>query len=495
VCEDRQMKNEIFGGEKEIGGNKILIEHKGTKILLDFGMSFGKNDIYYAEFLNPRKGASLADFFTMGLLPDIKGIYREDYLKHMDRPTEERSVDALFLSHAHLDHTGYIHFLRGDIPIYSSKATKLILQVLQDTGKKTFQDYLTYCDAFAWREKKTKSDKPLTRVNRKSKEHVHEREYHVMQPNEKVPIGSLEVELCPVDHSLPGASAYIIHSDEGNLVYTGDIRFHGSNKNLSKKFVEKAAAANPKWMLCEGTRIDKEEIHSENAVKQDISQSISTTKGLVFVEHPIRDLDRIYTIYKAAVENGREFVVTTKLAYLIQVMDDLCPIKLADVKIFTPRKGWGLIYKEGFEQYQIDGDYKQTGWEKQFLNLPNVIKADDIAQNPQKYVVSMNMWEIGNLIDIQPKNAIWIKSTCEPFSFDMELDEERKQNWLDRFGIKHYAAHASGHASGIEILDMISKINPEQVIAIHTKHPELFNKSKEDLLIWIENHRKINNRE
>jgi ribonuclease J len=31
---------DVMGGSNEIGGNKILVEHKGTKILLDFGMSF-----------------------------------------------------------------------------------------------------------------------------------------------------------------------------------------------------------------------------------------------------------------------------------------------------------------------------------------------------------------------------------------------------------------------------------------------------------------------
>ncbi len=34
------MNIKVLGGEKEIGGNKILIEHKDTKILLDFGMSY-----------------------------------------------------------------------------------------------------------------------------------------------------------------------------------------------------------------------------------------------------------------------------------------------------------------------------------------------------------------------------------------------------------------------------------------------------------------------
>ena len=56
----------------------------------------------------------------------------------------------------------------------------------------------------------------------------------------------------------------------------------------------------------------------------------------------------------------------------------------------------------------------------------------------------------------------------------MELDEERKKNWLKKFIITEYLAHASGHASGDEIREMIREIDPENVIPIHTEHPEMF---------------------
>lgn len=97
-------------------------------------------------------------------------------------------------------------------------------------------------------------------------------------------------------------------------------------------------------------------------------------------------------------------------------------------------------------------------------------------------MVSTSLWEISQLIDIQPKNAIWIKSSTEPFSDDMELDEERKQNWLDRFGIVKYTTHASGHASGKEIIEMISIIKPENVIPVHTEKPDLFNVSEAKII-------------
>jgi len=132
----------ILGGKNEIGGNKILVEHEGTRILLDFGMSFNQNSKYCSEFLQPRKCSALTDFFELDLLPDIKGIYRTDYIEHMGRPKEEKEIDAVLLTHAHADHAQYVHFLRRDIPIYCTIETKIILQCLEETGSNTFSEYI-----------------------------------------------------------------------------------------------------------------------------------------------------------------------------------------------------------------------------------------------------------------------------------------------------------------------------------------------------------------
>ena len=225
---------DVIGGSTEIGGNKILVEHKGTRILLDFGMSFGQNSRYFSEFLNPRKCTALTDYLEMGLLPDMKGIYREDYLNHMGRPPEERAVDAVFISHAHADHAQYIHFLQFDIPIYCTEETHIILQCLEEVG--TTSDLTSACETFVFYENKKGNQ---SRVTRRNTEFVHDRDFHIMEPEQMINIGDLEIEMLPVDHSLPGACGYIIYSDEGNIVYTGDIRFHGYNgikvKGLWKK--------------------------------------------------------------------------------------------------------------------------------------------------------------------------------------------------------------------------------------------------------------------
>ena len=79
------MTNITFhGGVKDIGGNKFLVDDKGTKIFMDFGMSFSAAYKYFSQFVQPRTSNSLNDMFEMELLPKVKGLYRRDYVKHMD---------------------------------------------------------------------------------------------------------------------------------------------------------------------------------------------------------------------------------------------------------------------------------------------------------------------------------------------------------------------------------------------------------------------------
>lgn len=82
----------FYGGVKEIGGNKVLLEDRDVKIFLDFGMSFSLRSQYYSTpFLSPRSESSL---LNLGILPNLRGVYCFD--------KSEREIDAVFVSHSHL---------------------------------------------------------------------------------------------------------------------------------------------------------------------------------------------------------------------------------------------------------------------------------------------------------------------------------------------------------------------------------------------------------
>ena len=117
----------------EIGGNKILLEDKGTRVFLDFGKSFSARSNFYDWTERPRQANGVGDFLALGILPEMSGIYRPDLLKLARLPSkEDRFVDAVILSHAHSDHADYISFLREDIRLYLGETTRDIILALEE---------------------------------------------------------------------------------------------------------------------------------------------------------------------------------------------------------------------------------------------------------------------------------------------------------------------------------------------------------------------------
>ena len=114
----------LHGAVEEIGGNKILIEDGGTKLFFDFGLSFGKYGNFFSPYLQPRRYSIISDYINLGLLPNLTGLYRQDYEKRFRESSPEAKYDGVILSHPHLDHAGFLSYVRADIPAYCSPGCK-----------------------------------------------------------------------------------------------------------------------------------------------------------------------------------------------------------------------------------------------------------------------------------------------------------------------------------------------------------------------------------
>jgi len=396
------VRIDFYGGVDEIGGNKILLGSNSTSIFLDFGMSFKKANDYFSEFLQPRKGNGIMDFVEMGLLPNINGIYRDDYLRHSGlNSTENRSVDGVLLSHAHMDHSAYIHHLRHDIPLFMTKDSQLILKVLEDTSAVSFGETLEYKKTFHLIEKKSLDGfKRLSGNDAKL-----ERVVNIVEPYKNFEIGNFTIRSAPVDHSLPGASAFIIENNDETIVYTGDLRFHGRKPEITNKFVKEAKKSNPNIMISEGTRIDNPSTETEEDIEVNAKNLISDFKGLVIVNFPVRDLDRLLTFYKVAKDTDRTLVVNLKQAYMLKLFSGRGYPELDDVEVYIPKRGWGLIgdnsfvcfdgqwlYSSDIDPSHKSYDYKK--WEKEFIECGNAVNYIDIRENLKNTfsdVISLNL--------------------------------------------------------------------------------------------------------
>lgn len=460
----------LHGAVGEIGGNKILVEEGDTRVFFDFGLSFGRWGDFFTPYLQPRRWSFINDFIKLGLLPDLVGLYRPDYERRFRESTKEPKFDGIILSHPHLDHAGFLSFIRSDIPVFCSKGSKAILQAIEETAY-GFHEYTYIKEAFKLRPSKRDSTKIV-----KDRDSKISRQINLFDPTFK--IDDLTIQQFPIDHSVPGATAFIIETKEGSIVYTGDIRFHGRKGADSEKFVEKAQSFDPILIISEGTNIDEPTTFGEMDLQLKLFSLVENISGLIVVNFPVRDTDRMRSFIEASKHADRSLVVSLRQAYTLRVLEEN-GVKgvptIDEVSIFIPKKGWGILNDINYPIEIQMKDYQH--WENELLDRTNSVTAEDIKKNPKDFIYRCDFSELKNLFDVDPPDgSIFIRSVTEPVDEEMELDHKKVINWLKYFDLYPYEQiHCSGHASGYDIKEMIQKINPKQVMPVHTEKPDVFN--------------------
>ncbi len=523
----------FYGGVGEIGGNKIMVEHQGTRVMLDFGTRMGYSSEFFAEFLGVRSNTELKDKLTIGVLPVIPGIYRQDLIRPngvegISNDTYDRVIsadsemlkvpglvtyedyrqthdqnylDGILLSHAHMDHSGDIGVLHSDIPLYCSRTTLTLVEAIDEVTNFKSEAIKSKGANITTTKRGAMPGSP--KIEHKE---ILVRDCRVLEDGEETDIGTFSVTMIEVDHSVPGASSYVLACQVSNnkpfrILYTGDLRFHGIKGTTIDDYV-KAIGAGIDILICEGTRIDSESQLTEDMVRTKITEEIAETDGLVFVDFSWKDTTRYDTIINAAESCGRTFVINARLAY---VLNKLGLTPLPDyVKVFLKRKGSCLYSPADYSQHKHEYGYSvdRETWTTDSSHYDHGLVAEELKSNPGKYVLMLSYYDLGQLFDLADENgkipgSRYIRAQCEPFCDEMELDEERFINWLDAFGIGYRfgetplpegcsnpectklkrridRAHVSGHASRPELQELISKINPRILIPVHTERPAVF---------------------
>jgi len=420
----------FYGGVNEIGGNKILLQDGDVKLFFDFGMSFALKKQYYSPpFLSPKSEKSLQE---LGILPKIEGIY-------IDEKAPE--IDAVFISHAHMDHSAYISFINREIPVYCGETTKIILQALSEMRRADLEF-------------------DVEGINFKS-----------FRTGDKIVIGDLEIEPIHVDHSVPGAYGFIIHTTNGAVVYTGDFRAHGAKPEMTSDFVEKAKEAEPVAVVTEATNMSGASVSSEVEVENKLNSIVGQADGIVLADFAYTDVDRLNSFYRIAKKNGRCLAVSLKQAYLLNALrrdKGLNIPNLNDESI--------LIFRKSKKKYDK--------WENQIMDQysSKIVDVFEVSKRQCSTVLAMSFYDLEELVEIQPKaGSCFVLSASEPFNEEMEIDFERLVNWLGHYGLPQYHVHVSGHIMPLQLKAILKEINASKVFPVHTENAELFAKFVQNL--------------
>ena len=391
----------------------------------------------------------------------------------MGRKTEDTDCQGVLLSHAHADHSSYIHHLREDIPIYCSEETNAILKALNDTASTSFSDLTELTPSFETYV--TKQGKISRKTKRTHPDMAIPRPFNLFKFGEKFTIDGIEIIPFNVDHSLPGATGYIIHTSSGTLVYTGDFSFHGRRGKKTEEFMEACKEAKPDVLIIEGTRVDEESSRKEVDLEDDVSAIATKSKGLTVCNWPVRDNDRMISFLNSAKRTDKTLTISLKQAYLIEQLNrcegSTAP-KLDDENLclYALRKSWGLVGSD-WEKRLISQDYDK--WESAYLN--NAICYKDVLADQSKFMFFCTNFDLKELINIKPaEGSVYIKSVCEPFDTEMEIDWQRVENWINHFGMDLNTTHVSGHASGPQLKKFVEHVSPKMVIPVHTENAKIY---------------------
>jgi len=504
------IRLEYYGGQNEIGGNKILLSNDDTRLFLDFGSSFTVEGAYFdVPFLQP---SNLEDLLWVGAVPDMEGLYRNRGVKCQyddfgfcgtTGKQEKRSINAVLISHAHMDHIGYLGLLRPDIKLYGSSVSKTFLAQKREI----------------WEDFKLKYD---------------DTSFLELSEGQDFEIGSAKIKHIGVDHSIPGASAFIIEMDGLKIGYTGDLRLHGRKPELTENFMRIAADSNLDYLLCEGTRIsgshghkskdgeEEEEVESrscksEAEVAARLEKYIDEAEGTVVYDSSPADMDRMEMVIEIARAKGRHVLIDSRKAWITHGLNEYlnhypalkgfsgCSLLLARSKSKVKAEGIPdpkrykdnpqryntiLAVKEAYEyfpQIYIENRDERNAWEREIIEhfdnlasqgFPRVFWGPDlrkaIKDDPKKFLVytssgANTLMHLGSGL-----KGTYVYGKAEPFSEEMEISFKKLVKWVNLNNMKFEFAHASGHASFEHLDRIVNTIKPKHLLPIHTTNAELF---------------------
>ena len=384
-----------LGGVGEIGLNSYMIQYEDSIILIDCGHMTPESEMLGIDLV----------------IPDFSYI-----IKNSDK------LKAVFLTHAHDDHTGALPYLLSNVetPVYG---TTLTLGFVMEKMKE-----------FEIGEKASLRE---------------------IRPRTSVEIGPFTITPFRVTHSVADSVGFAIETPVGNLVFSGDYKLEPNPRpgdyfdfHTLTSFAEKGILA----LFADSTNVERQgSAPSERKVYVNLDRIFSRTQSTLVVSAFASSIHRIQTIFDLAEKYNRDvFVAGMNMERNIRVASELGYLKIPEKRIhdvkkidtFPPKKR--LLLSTGSQGEPLSvmsrlsrGDFK---WFK--------IKPGDVV------VLSSRMI---------PGNEKSILKIVNHFS---RRGARIFYEWTD-------SIHASGHAYRDEMKHLIQLTRPRYLVPVHGEYRHL----------------------
>ena len=368
-----------LGGLNENGKNMYVVEVDQSTFIFDAGLKYGSDKTLGVDYI----------------LPDYK------YIKE----NKER-IKGIFLTHGHDSNMGAVADILYDIPDLPIYGTKFTLEILR----------------------RDLEENNIKATNIKE-----------IRPHSKLIFGDLVIFPISVTHSIPDAVCYVLYTEDGAIVYTGDFVFDYLVDGPYKTDIGKLAYVGKQGVLCllaESIYAEKPGHTSPNNriddfIKQVLLKNDDRIIATIFPAH----ISRIQEILNQVAKTKRQVIIMGKyLQNLINSSIDMGYIKFDKNKIgdLSNLNDKGVVV--------LISDEK----EKPFMNLERILRGFD------KY------------IKLKDTDTIFI--TEPPYEgiekrMALIMDEIAKMNVnVVSLSAKKHLLH---HASQEDLMLMINLMNPK----------------------------------
>ena len=417
------MRLTIFRGTHEIGGNCVEIATDSARIVLDVGMPLFDAD---GEQFDEKviRGKSVDELLKAKTLPNVPGLFREG-----------SSPDAILLSHAHMDHTGFLRFTRKELPVYATKGTSKMM--------------------LAGRLFARQVELPKKRF----------KELRAGKPRD---VAGFRVTAFAVDHSVYGSVAFLIEADGKTVLYSGDLRLHGRKPGMARDLTAALKDKTVDVLLMEGTHLGQERVRgvTEYELEEEIVNHIRSAPGLVLASFSPQHIDRLVAFIRAGIRTDRTFVVDVYSAFVMHLIGNDVPIPppkaTEGIRVFYP-----AYFESSFKAKRLDYARK--------LFLADRIELSEILADPKRYLMifrpSMLDSDFGGEL---PTGTRCLFSRWEGYLEQPEWQKTREQ--LVAAGSELIQVHTSGHLFSEDLTKLVEQVAPCMTVPIHTFNPGEFHR-------------------